>query len=283
MAPDPRNPAVAGSQNTLPYPKRIKVSFNPKNDKESSSQASSESSGRSPSPVGELPDMDNMSKRELEKKIKQLQNKHNKHLKQDKQSEQERFDFEFEPSDLPPQDFTGTVDAGPLDIGARGATSSSTPFLSTPPRPTPSPLTSPEPELEKEDKSELKEGVVPRLTEEERLGMSQSDFENWVMGGDRVPAGQNLPDVPIAMDDEEKFTIIQPSEADLEAARRSYIELNGKYYDVDEGSLGTLESLGFDVTGLRAALVIVSAEKLTYISNSDTLLDSDYQEALASA
>ncbi|RVD80997.1 uncharacterized protein DFL_008879 [Arthrobotrys flagrans] len=51
-------------------------------------------------------------------------------------------------------------------------------------------------------------------------------------------------------------------DADLEAARRGYITLNKKDYEITYESLNNLELFGFNVDGLRSALRHVRREEL---------------------
>ncbi|KAK6509149.1 hypothetical protein TWF481_003912 [Arthrobotrys musiformis] len=139
------------------------------------------------------------------------------------------------------------------------------PLTATPPRPTPSPLTSPEPEP----------------TREQQLAMSEAEFDAWVLNKSkewavrkrkprprsRLSSGrQPLPDIwnGESFFPEPKESLLPelwgfanplPPDPDLEVGRRGYMELNGKRYDLTTNNLDGLESLGFNVSKLRGAVL----------------------------
>ncbi|KAK6536147.1 hypothetical protein TWF281_000394 [Arthrobotrys megalospora] len=294
MAPGAQKPSSSdATPSTLPNPKRINIKFTPEHDAEPHYQADSESSDHTPSPIGSLPDIDNMSKEALEKRIQELKMIKARHLRNDNK------DGSQEP--LSPQDDTGTVTDSSGPEGELVPALSSTPpaptpspLTATPPPPTPSPLTSPEREL----------------TMEERLALSDSDFEKWVMSKFKETGGmEEQPMSVVYSDDEHSYTVLQasgeqplpdvwngesffppveevfppevfgtansfPPDPDVEAARRTYIELNGKFYDINEESMNSLESYGFDVRKLRSAVDKVRMEEIVTDPTSKPVLET---------
>ncbi|KAK6516427.1 hypothetical protein TWF506_006336 [Arthrobotrys conoides] len=269
MAPGVWNPGQPRAKGALlqPQPKMINTKDLRKPGQAPRAPQVQEPVDKSLIPVEELPDMEEMSRKDVLKKIGELKARMALCLGRQREAD-----------DKTSKDSTEIV----VKLVASRVTTPTTPLAptpspltSTPPRPTPSPLTSPEPEPKRED----------------ILKMNDSEFNKWVMqksrgwGPDPKPMPSFVDDwfpTPVFTSEPPVLDVYNggnlfsragfPTKiwdaansflvADLEAARRGYMELNGAKYDITEKSLCELESAGLYVDGLRVALYQAQLEKL---------------------
>ncbi|KAF3315452.1 hypothetical protein TWF173_003372 [Orbilia oligospora] len=207
-------------------------------------------SDESPSFIGELPDLDGIRKEELLQMVEKLKTKRRRHL-----GHQSKIKSK-------PQNSTEGVVKPVVRRKAIPSTPPAptpSPLTATPPPPTPSPLTSPEKEP----------------TREELFKMSDGEFHRWVVEKSREwvvnpgsPAldapneGNSVPPAEEVSPPKTQDTANLFSDNDMEAARRGYMELNGQRYDINEESLSNMKACGLYVDGLRAALYQARIERL---------------------
>ncbi|KAK6357434.1 hypothetical protein TWF718_001745 [Orbilia javanica] len=270
-------PSLPQPRRTIFQPRRVSIKDLPNYNKESQDQEQFESPERTPSPAEPVPDTSEMTRLVLEKESQQYEagrpglDKKGECATKELAANQTR------------KKNTSTViqPASSMQEAWRAAT------ISTPPAPTPSPLTgTPVPPTPS--------SLTPPKTEptrDELFKMSDSDFDMWVAGksegwvveeqpidfgtSQSFPSGQYFGEAPIpdVWNGESFFPPVEevfppeiwgttnPSpDADLEAARLGYITLNNKEYPITEESLSELEIFGFDVARLRSAMLQVHAE-----------------------
>ncbi|KAF3174516.1 hypothetical protein EYR41_002893 [Orbilia oligospora] len=229
-----------------------------------------EPSDESPSFVGELPDLDGIRKEELLQMIEKLKTKKRRHLGHQSKRKSK------------PQNSTEGVDKLVVRRKAIPSTPPAptpSPLTATPPRPTPAPLTSPEKEPTREELFKMSDDEFHQwVVEKSREWVvnpgsvpSSSYIDNWlhhVIYSGEQPAldapneGNSVPSVEEVSPPKTQHTANLFSDNDMEAARRGYIELNGQQYDINEESLSNMKACGLYVDGLRAALYQVRIEKL---------------------
>ncbi|KAF3191425.1 hypothetical protein TWF788_006025 [Orbilia oligospora] len=230
-----------------------------------------EPSDASPSLVqGDLPDLDGMRKKELLQMIGELKAKKRRHLGHQSKRKSK------------PQNST----EGVVKLVARRKAIPSTPpaptpspLTATPPRTTPAPLTSPEKEPTREELFKMSDDEFHQRAVEKSRGWvvnpgsvpSSSYIDNWfhhvIYSGEQLAPdapneGNSVPSVEEVSPPKTQDTANLFSDNDMEAARRGYIELNGQRYDINEESLSNMKACGLYVDGLRAALYQARIEKL---------------------